>query len=112
MRFDSSTFSLHLIILLRVSFVSFVSFILFGLQEAGNVPYVVDGGFGVYTGNNPKKIALEVYSLFEDEARLEAMSVLARQKSRAESSQLIARDIGEVAMRKVRSLPELKSSMS
>ncbi len=91
---------------------SFVWFVLLRRQEAGNVPYVVDGGFGVYTGNNPRKIALEVYSLFEDEARLEAMSALARQKSRAESSQLIARDIGEVAMRRVRSLPELESSMS
>ena len=82
-------------------------------QESGNVPYVVDGGFGVYPGNNPKKIAQEVFDLFEnDDGRLETMSVLAKQLSRAESTQLIAKDIGSVAMRQVRGLPELKSSMS
>jgi hypothetical protein len=29
-------------------------------QEYGNVPYVVDGGFGVYTGNSPRRIADKV----------------------------------------------------
>ena len=81
------------------------------VQEAGNVPYVVDGGFGVYTGNKPKKIANTVCSLFNDEAKLEKMSALAKQKSKPEATRLIAKDIAEIALRKTVELPKLKSSM-
>ena len=80
-------------------------------QEAGNVPFVVDGGFGVYCGNKPKKIANEVSSLFNDEARLEAMSTLARKLSKPEATRLIAKDIGDIAVRKTAELPLFKSSM-
>ena len=81
-------------------------------QEAGNVPYVVDGGFGVYTGNDPRKIGDVVYRLFNDEPeKLRAMSAQARALSRAESSQLISKDIAAIALRKDRPLPPLKSSM-
>ena len=80
------------------------------LQEAGNVPYVVDGGFGVWSGQNPKHIADEVYNLFENEQRLADMSAMATQQSRAESSMLIAKDIGAIAMRKGK-MPELHSTM-
>jgi 1,2-diacylglycerol 3-beta-galactosyltransferase len=81
-------------------------------QEAGNVPYVVDGGFGVYTGNNPRKIGDVVYRLFNEEpGRLQEMSERARAQSRAESSQLISKDIAAIALRKDQSLPTLKSSM-
>ena len=41
-------------------------------QEYGNVPYVVGGGFGMYTGNRPRKIAKAVNGLFiNDDKRLE-----------------------------------------
>ena len=74
------------------------------------MPYVVDGGFGVWSGQNPKHIADEVYHLFENEQRLADMSALASQHSCAESSMLIARDIGAIAMRKGK-MPELLSTM-
>lgn len=67
-------------------------------QEYGNVPYVVDGGFGIYTGNKPKKIANTVGALFTNEERLEKMSELARQKSRPEATKNIATDIGEALL--------------
>jgi 1,2-diacylglycerol 3-beta-galactosyltransferase len=80
-------------------------------QEAGNVPFVVDGGFGVYCGNKPKKIANEVSNLFNDEVRLEKMSTLARKLSKPEATRLIAKDIGDIAVRKTVELPVFKSSM-
>lgn len=75
------------------------------------MPYVVDGGFGVYTGNRPKKIANTVYGLFNNEATLEKMSALAKQKSKPEATRLIAKDIGEIALRKTAELPALKSTI-
>lgn len=80
-------------------------------QEAGNVPYVVKGGFGIYTGNRPKKIADTVYDLFSDAERLEGMSKLAKKKSRPEATKLIAKDIGDIAIRSKPELPNLKSSL-
>jgi UDP-N-acetylglucosamine:LPS N-acetylglucosamine transferase len=70
----------------------------------------VNGGFGVYTGNRPKKIADTVYDLFSDPDRLERMSKLAKQKSRPEATKLIAKDIGDIVLRK-NELPKLTSSL-
>eukprot|EP00599_Poterioochromonas_sp_BG-1_P009447 CAMPEP_0173152620 /NCGR_PEP_ID=MMETSP1105-20130129/12350_1 /TAXON_ID=2985 /ORGANISM="Ochromonas sp., Strain BG-1" /LENGTH=544 /DNA_ID=CAMNT_0014068353 /DNA_START=210 /DNA_END=1844 /DNA_ORIENTATION=- len=64
-------------------------------QEAGNVPFVVNGGFGIYTGNRPKKIADTVSTLFSNEARLSEMSIKAKLSSHPEATVSIARDIGE-----------------
>lgn len=63
-------------------------------QEAGNVPYVVDGGFGVYTGNKPLKIAAAVTRMMRDEALLGDMSKRARGESHQDATTSIARDIG------------------
>lgn len=63
-------------------------------QEAGNVPYVTKGGFGVYTGNNPRKIANTVFDLFQDSSKLESMSRKAREMAHPDATRLIAKDIG------------------
>ena len=63
-------------------------------QEAGNVPYVVDGGFGKYTGNKPKLIGDEVYKLFKNERQLDEMSKRAKSLARPDATVTIAKDIG------------------
>jgi 1,2-diacylglycerol 3-beta-galactosyltransferase len=63
-------------------------------QEAGNVPYVVDGGFGTYTGNKPKIIGDEVYKLFKNEQQLHEMSQKAKALARPDATVTIAKDIG------------------
>ena len=78
-------------------------------QEAGNVPYVVDGGFGVYTGNRPSKIAKTVYEFFNDDMKLERMSKTARSLSRPEATHLISKDIIDIVLRKTQELPTFKN---
>jgi UDP-N-acetylglucosamine:LPS N-acetylglucosamine transferase len=63
------------------------------------VPYVVKGGFGVYPGNNPKKIASTVSELVSDPQRLQAMSDNAKSLSHPEAVKTIACDIGDVLLR-------------
>jgi 1,2-diacylglycerol 3-beta-galactosyltransferase len=63
-------------------------------QEAGNVPYVVEGGFGKYTGNKPKIIGDEVYKLFKNEQQLHEMSQKAKALARPDATVTIAKDIG------------------
>lgn len=65
-------------------------------QEAGNVPFVVDGGFGVYTGNRPAVVAEAVKSFFSDDENLQRMSRLARAQSHQDATTLIARDMGSI----------------
>lgn len=48
------------------------------------MPYVVRGGFGVYTGNRPRKIAQTVQALFRNEATLAQMSLRAKLQARPE----------------------------
>ena len=76
-------------------------------QEEGNVPYVVDGKFGVYTGNKPKRIASTVKTWFTDKQVLQDMSAHARQIGvrHSEATRLISKDIGEVVMRNDRNTP-------
>lgn len=80
-------------------------------QEAGNVPYVVDGGFGLYAKNNPKKIAKTVYELFEDDSLLQSMSARAKSLSRPDATRAIAKDIGSVALRTKVEMPKLKDTL-
>lgn len=68
------------------------------LQEYGNVPFVVQGGFGVYTGNSPRRIADQVGALLVDEPRLRGMSQRARQLSRPEATKSIASDIAKTML--------------
>ena len=76
-------------------------------QEEGNVPYVVDGNFGVYTGNKPKRIAFTVKNWFTDKLLLQDMSSRAKEAGvrHSEATRLISKDIGEVVLRNDRNLP-------
>ncbi len=65
-------------------------------QEAGNVPFVVDGGFGVYTGNKPTVVAEAVKSFFTNDENLQRMSRLARAQSHQDATTLIARDMANL----------------
>ena len=62
-------------------------------QEAGNVPYVVDGGFGLYGNEDPTCIAECVQTLLNDEVRLAKMSKIARDKSSPKATLAIAKDV-------------------
>ena len=74
------------------------------------MPYVVDGGFGVYTGNRPRKIAETVCKFFSDEELLQTMSQKASMRSRPAATSLIARDIGNIVLRTKLELPVLPPS--
>ena len=56
------------------------------------------GGFGVYTGNNPRKIAAKVSELISNNKILERMSQRAKQLSRPEATKAIASDIASVLL--------------
>jgi 1,2-diacylglycerol 3-beta-galactosyltransferase len=76
-------------------------------QEAGNVPYVVDGGFGLYPGPKPSKIAKTVRKLITDDSLLASMSFKAKQASRPGATTAIARDIATIVMRTEADMPKL-----
>lgn len=63
------------------------------------MPFVVKGGFGVYPGQRPARIAQTVAQLVQDDERLQAMSRRARQAARPEATVAIARDIAECMLR-------------
>lgn len=63
------------------------------IKEFGNIAYVVDGGFGVYTGNRPKKVAKAVCDLFKNETALKAMSDRCIASSHMQATKQIAKDI-------------------
>jgi hypothetical protein len=69
----------------------------------------VDGGFGVYTGNRPNKIAKTVSNFFEDEERLEHMSKVAIGLSRPEATRLISKDLIDIVLRKTPEFPTFKN---
>lgn len=64
-------------------------------QEAPNVPFVVEGGVGVYR-RRPREIAAIVAGWFADPTKLECMSARALALGRANASRDIARSIGEM----------------
>jgi len=67
-------------------------------QEAGNVPYVENQGFGIYTGNKPKIIGRLVCSLFEEPNQLEKMSMKAKEHARPNATICIAQDIANLIL--------------
>jgi UDP-N-acetylglucosamine:LPS N-acetylglucosamine transferase len=76
------------------------------------VPYVIEGGFGVYAKNNPRKIASTVFSLFEDDGLMKSMSSNAKVLSRPEATREIAKDVGALALRsKHESIPKFKDTV-
>lgn len=81
-------------------------------QEAGNVPYVVDNGFGVYSGNVPRRIAEHVATIFSDEKQLKDMSEKSLTRSSSSATQNIAKDIGKIVLRRSVEMPELRSKYS
>jgi 1,2-diacylglycerol 3-beta-galactosyltransferase len=61
-------------------------------QEAGNVPYVVDAGFGEYR-NRPRKLAQKVTEWLGDDELLAKMRANAQATAKPEATQDIARDL-------------------
>ena len=61
-------------------------------QESGNVGFVVDGGFGAYSGE-PSTIASTVCGWLDDDDRLREMSELSLAASRPAATEQIADDI-------------------
>ena len=70
---------------------------------------MVDGGFGVYTGNRPEKIANTVYEFFKDDNKLKKMSKVAKSLSRPEATNLISKDLVDIVLRKTAELPKFKN---
>ena len=56
----------------------------------------MDGGFGIYTGNKPFKVASAVSRFFSDDELLLRMSRLAREQSHQDATTAIASDIGDM----------------
>lgn len=73
------------------------------------MPYVVDGGFGVYTGNRPHKIGKTVYEFFNNDEKMERMSKVARSLSRPEATYRISKDLIDIVLRKTNEMPEFKN---
>lgn len=63
-------------------------------QEAGNVPYVEENGFGTYSGD-PTVIAETVSSWLETPEKLQQMQTAALKAARPAATLDIARDIAE-----------------
>ena len=61
-------------------------------QEAGNVPFVVDGGFGEYS-RSPKKLASTVAGWVRDDALRERMRESAQAAAHPDATQRIAEDL-------------------
>ena len=63
-------------------------------QEAGNVPYVEENGFGTYSGD-PTVIAETVSTWLETPEKLQQMQTAALEAARPAATLDIARDIAE-----------------
>jgi 1,2-diacylglycerol 3-beta-galactosyltransferase len=68
-------------------------------QEEGNVPFVVNGGFGLFSGEEPSRIAETVFTLLNDAPRLAAMSKRAKELSLPGATLAIARDLAKICKR-------------
>jgi len=64
-------------------------------QEAGNIPFVEDAGFGKYSGQ-PSVIADTVSSWLASPEKLQAMKSAALEAARPEATLDIARDLAEM----------------
>ena len=68
------------------------------MQEAGNVPFVVNSGFGVYMGNRPRLIARAVQRLLSNDTLRNEMSCKALQCARPHSALDIAQELGSLVV--------------
>jgi len=75
-------------------FIAFFFFLRSPGQEAGNVPYVEENGFGTYSGN-PTVIAETISSWLETPEKLEMMQKAALTAARPAATLDIAKDIAE-----------------
>ena len=66
-------------------------------QEAGNIPFVEESGFGKYSGN-PSEIATTVKSWLADPFMLKAMQVAALKASRPHATLDIAKDLSDMVL--------------
>eukprot|EP00752_Nemacystus_decipiens_P015734 g14047.t1 len=64
-------------------------------QEAGNVPFVTEGGFGAFS-KDPAKIADTVCRWLRDDTLRAKMSAKAKEASRPQATYMICSDIGEM----------------
>ena len=64
-------------------------------QEAGNIPFVEDAGFGTYSGD-PSVIAETVRSWLQSPETLQTMQTAALEAARPEATVDIARDLAEI----------------
>ena len=76
-------------------------------QEEGNVPYVVDGGFGVYL-EDPEEMGKYIFGILSDDAKLARQSALAKAASHPNATIDIAKDIGKICFRTTPELPRLE----
>merc|ERR1712146_68618 len=74
-------------------------------QEAGNVDFVIDNGFGSYS-KNPSTIADTVTSWLEDDEILATLSHKAKEAACSASTITIASEIGMMLFNKSRRLPK------
>jgi len=72
----------------------------FVMKEFGNIAYVVDGGFGVYTGNRPKRVAKAVCDMFQNETVMKAISDRCIASSHMHATKQIAKDIATTVLAK------------
>eukprot|EP00539_Tryblionella_compressa_P014921 CAMPEP_0178853776 /NCGR_PEP_ID=MMETSP0746-20121128/22437_1 /TAXON_ID=913974 /ORGANISM="Nitzschia punctata, Strain CCMP561" /LENGTH=679 /DNA_ID=CAMNT_0020519633 /DNA_START=139 /DNA_END=2179 /DNA_ORIENTATION=+ len=69
-------------------------------QEEGNVDYVVEGGFGAYCQDtDPQAIAEEVALWLNDEEKLTAMSLAAKQAGAPHAARDIVKQIGDSTLK-------------
>lgn len=64
------------------------------LQESGNVPFVVNGGFGLYCGEHPSAVAKAACTLLSRNDLRCAMSARALALSQPGAAIEIAKDLG------------------
>jgi len=64
-------------------------------QEEGNIPYVIEGGYGDFS-TNPRKIADTVGYWFQDPELLNRMAVNAKADGKPDATLNIARDLGSL----------------
>ncbi len=77
-------------------------------QEEGNVPYVVDNGFGLFSGEDAHAIADSVAELLNDENRLVNMSNRAKELSLPGATLAIARDLATLCLQSKNDINENK----
>lgn len=80
-------------------------------QEAGNVPYVEDSGFGTYSGE-PKKIADTVSTWLSSPEKLQSMKESALEAARPTATIDIAKDLAQMLFEEKERQASISSSVN